>query len=382
MVRTIALAGLVAATLLAGMGAGSIGSAAAARGGRVASPSIAGDPGNPQDPISCSSPTFCLWLDDGGAMALEGTRWKAISVPEPINSDERVSCTTATYCLVSGTDDEYYETYGPYILRWNGTSLASIPAPPVPDGYTLVSIDAISCVAVKSCVVFGTAGKGADEDVELAWTWNGSKWAMKGTAYPAGWGRVFVSSARCFSLTSCEVTGAYGPMLFAAWNGRKFTLQRAPEEFADNADGADAGNVSCGSPGSCAAISSINSTDSFLTVWNGKTWTATKWTGPPYSDSFLGDVSCMTAASCLAVGYSTSDNRQVEGAVSLVWNGRKWRTAGVPGVGPGLQTSFDNVSCPTADKCVAVGWYWNYLSSGGGVLACYWNGKSWKLTRM
>jgi hypothetical protein len=265
---------------------------------------------------------------------------------------------------------------GPYLLTWNGTSLALIPVPPVPGGDTLQSIDAVSCVAVKSCVVFGTAlNPDSGYAEERAWTWNGSKWAAKGTAFPAGWGQVSVSSADCFSLTSCEVSGSYGAdttsMLFASWNGRKFTPQRVPAGFADSPGGSVA-DVSCASPRSCAAVSSTYSW-SFLAVWNGKTWTPTKWTGPSYSSSGLG-VSCAAADSCLAVDGSGG------GAVSLVWNGTKWLTVGVPGIGPGLSGGFDDVSCPKADRCVAAGDYNNDVSPLWWPLAGYWNGRSWKLT--
>jgi hypothetical protein len=419
-VRKIALAGLVAATLLAGMGAGSIGSAAAARaaasgagvrqrvaaaeararlglGGppraaRFASPSDDGNGffGSPGGQISCSSPTACLWVEnEPWVMALEGTKWKTISVPTSKKGQvayylDGVSCKTATYCLVfGGYENDQTNFTALVLLTWNGTSLAVIPVPPMPAGGIVYSIDAVSCTAVKRCVVFGTAAIGDQDSGEWAWTWNGSKWSGKFIATPASWGPdVTVWSADCFSLTSCEVTGSYeatGIMLFASWNGKKFTPQRVPAEFASNAGHDGVTDVSCVSPDSCAAVGWIGY-GSFLAIWNGKRWTATNWTGPPYSSSGLSGVSCMTAANCLAVGDSSSDEDQTDAAVSFVWNGRKWRTAGVPGIGPGLQTSFDDVSCPKADRCVATGLYDNDLSALYWPLAGYWNGRSWKLT--
>jgi hypothetical protein len=246
-----------------------------------------------------------------------------------------VSCKAATYCLVSGA----YEANGnldniPYLLSWNGTSLALVPAPPVPGGDTLSSIDAISCVAVKSCVVFGPVLDADGHYVERAWTWNGSKWARKGAASP-GWRAISVSVARCFSLTSCEVAGAY-----------------AGDRMAD-------ANV-------------------MFAVWNGKTWTVTQWTGPENDRAYLSGVSCVTAASCVAVGWFATQQEQTERAVSFIWNGTKWLKAGVPGAGPGLMTYFSGVSCPKADRCVAIGDYYpvaySYLTMAG-----YWNGRGWKL---
>jgi hypothetical protein len=335
------------------------------------------------------------------AVALEGTKWKTVTVPAlkkyrgfDTNLSD-VSCKSASNCLVIGSySHENYETAkivsGPYMLSWNGSALAVIPVPPVPGGDTLESIDAVSCVAVKSCVAFGTAAnpdRGYGD--ELAWTWNGSTWAAKGTAFPARWGDVTVASADCFSLTSCEVGGSSGTdtsrVLLASWNGRKFTAQRMPAGFADSQGGSVA-DVTCASPGSCAAVGGFYSVDStsswsFLAVWNGKTWTPpTKWTAPRYGSSHLNGVSCAAAASCVAVGYSATNGVQNEGAVSFIWNGTQWRRAGVPGIGPGLSAGFDDVSCPRANRCVAAGEYDNDVSPLWWPLAGYWNGRSWKLT--
>jgi hypothetical protein len=345
--------------------------------------------------ISCGSPTACLAVGGTGpglsvaaAVALEGTTWKTITVPAPDPSQDSaglgvVSCKAATYCLVTGA----YEANGnldniPYLLTWNGTSLALIPTPPVPGGDTLSSFDAVSCVAVKSCVVFGSVFD-ADGHYEMAWTWNGSKWARRGAASP-GWRAISVSFARCFSLTSCEVAGAYAGdrmadanVMFAVWNGKKFTRQRAAVP-ADILHQGFFSGLSCVSPRSCAAVGTSGSR-SFLAVWNGKTWTVTQWTGPKNGDAYLSGVSCVTATNCVAVGWSATQQEQTEGAVSFIWNGTKWLKAGVPGAGPGLMTYFSGVSCPKADRCVAIGDYYpvaySYLTMAG-----YWNGRGWKLT--
>jgi hypothetical protein len=402
-VRTITLAGLVAATLVAGLGI--IGSADPADTARAATPAAAtlgplsggGSPVSQDDQaISCGTPTACLAVGttsgataEASAVALEGTRWKTVPVPVPKKGQiayslDAVSCKTAAYCLVAGSyESNQDDSTVLYLLTWNGTSLTLIPAPPVPRGHTLATIDAVSCVAVRSCVLFGTADNAYVNGVELAWTWNGSKWAAKGTAFPAGVQNPSVSGADCFSLTSCEVIGRYGMYLpggpmFAAWNGRKFTLQRAAVS-ADIALNGTLRGISCVSPRRCAALGWV-STYGFLAVWNGKTWRATTWSGPEYHDFGLGGVSCRTADSCLAVGYNTTYKVQTGGAVSLIWNGRKWLNAGVPGVGPGLTTYFYGVSCPKPDRCVAIGLYTNWANGRIWTLAGYWNGRSWKLT--
>jgi hypothetical protein len=409
-VRTIALAGLVAATLVAGLGVmSSAGPADAARAAtpaaRTASGPLSGG-GSPvsQDDrsISCGTPTACLAVgttggatDQASAVALEGTKWKTIPVPLPKKEQlsyslDAVSCKTADYCLVTGSYvSNQTDSAVLYMLSWNGAALALIPLPPVPRGHTLSAIDAVSCVAVKRCVAFGTATDTANDQVELAWTWNGSRWAAKGTAFPVDGQSPFVGGADCFSLTSCEVTGAYDTadgesMMFATWNGRKFTLQRSavPTTGEDLREGEWAGDVSCASPRRCVAVgwTSFESffLSSFLVVWNGKTWTIPSQ--PENSDANPVGVSCMPAANCLAVGYTSSGGVLVGGAVALVWNGRTWLNAGVPGVGPGIATYFYGVSCPKADRCVAIGMYSSDADGRVGTLAGYWNGRGWKLT--
>jgi hypothetical protein len=418
-VRTITLAGLVAATLVAGLGViGSAGPAnaalAAAPAARTASwPLSGGGSAVSQDDrsISCGSPTACLAVGTtGGSNAeasavaldgtqlegtqLEGTQWKTVPVPLPKKGQisyslDAVSCKTAAYCLVTGgyVSNQTGSTV-PYLLTWNGTALALIPPPPVPRGHTLSTIDAVSCVAVRSCVVFGTATYAVYHQVELAWTWNGSKWAAKGPAFPADPQNLFLGGADCFSLTSCEVVGgsATTPLAglwFAAWNGRKFTLQRsAVPTSGDLRQSEWTTGVSCASRGRCVAVVWTSfeffPPTSYLVVWNGKMWTTPS--EPESGDYEPAGVSCMPAANCLAVGYHSSGGVLVGGAVSLVWNGRKWRNIGVPGVGRGVATYFYDVSCPKTNRCVAIGMYSSDAHGHVGTLAGYWNGKNWKLT--
>jgi hypothetical protein len=368
------------------------------------------------DRISCGSPTACLAVGESpnangfgsSTVALEGTKWKTISLPVPKQAQDYtilngVSCKTATYCLVVGA---YQGPLGdkPYILTWNGSSLRAAPAPPLPHGDSFDSLSAVSCVAVKSCVLFGTAYDTNENIVNVIWTWNGSKWATKVAALPGGAQDTQVTAARCFSLTSCEVSGSYDTytingtsttetfyLLFATWNGKTFALQQAAIPAGLNLG--TISDISCGSPNSCAATgtgltitgggrnSNIAGIWSFVEAWNGQTWTATKWTGPKGSDlSLLGGVSCAAATSCMVVGAAINSTAETGSAVSLVWNGTTWLTAGVPSAGQGLISGFTDVSCPKAGDCVAIGEYGKATAQTFSTLAGYWNGRGWKLT--
>jgi hypothetical protein len=279
----------------------------------------------------------------------------------------------------------------PFALTWNGSSLTATPAPPVPGGDSLNSAGAVSCVAVKSCLVFGSAYDSNGNAVNLVWTWNGSKWATKAVVLP-GDGQAEFAAAKCFSRTSCEVGGNYvtysttdgvttenSRLLLAAWNGKTFSLQNAAMPAGLN-DGLFAG-LSCASQNSCAVTGNGSTVTvngytrdwGFLEVWNGQRWTFTKWTGPKGSTSSgLGGVSCAAATDCVAVGWAAS-------TTSLVWNGTKWLTAGVPSAGKGLITTLEDVSCPKAGDCVAIGKYGQIYGTTANLLAGHWNGTRWTL---
>jgi hypothetical protein len=327
------------------------------------------------------------------AVALAGKQWKPVSVRLPEGSQDfvsldGVSCKTAAYCLVIGT---YQDTSDhPFALTWNGSSLKPTPAPPVPGGDSLNSAGAVSCVAVKSCVAFGSAYDSKGNTVNLVWTWNGSKWTAKAAVLPGRGQNTAFAAAKCFSRTSCEVGGSYDTYtmsgagiaknsrpLLAAWNGTTLSLQNAAIP-AGLSDGYING-LSCASPSSCAAtgngdtvaVAGRTRSWSFLETWNGQRWAVAKWTGPKGSPG-LGGVSCATATNCVAVGTAAN-------AASLAWNGTKWLAGGVPSAGKGLIDTFEDVSCPKAGDCVAIGEYGQMYGTAASLLAGRWNGHSWKL---
>ena len=358
--------------------------------------------------ISCGSPTACLAVGTNTnnssdsesipvAEALHGTAWKSVAVKAPratATALTGVSCKSATYCLVIGGYSDKAANTHPIAWTWNGTALTPLVALPLPSADSLIELSAVSCVAVKSCVVIGSAfGSGADS-VQLIWTWNGSKWALKAAAMAGNAADAELTAAHCFSLTSCVVAGVGSSasattfaqnLVLATWNGKTLTPQTAaaPAGFGLGI----VTDLSCSSARSCAAVgASINIGTSeknttmfgFAEVWNGKTWTATKWTGPKgITLAGLFGVSCTSATSCVAVGV---EGTQTAGtATSLIFNGTKWSVVKAPSVGKGLVSDFEGVSCPKAGTCIAIGEYGKSTAPNGKPLAGYWSGKSWKI---
>src|SRR5258708_248788 len=172
------MTGLAAAAVLGSVipaaAAGAATDSAPAAAARLASParpgaSIAAVLPTTGDRISCAAPTACLAVgaDSGSsgnqvpvAEALHGTTWKPVTVKAPKGAVSTaltgVSCKAATYCLVVGEFGDKTGTTHPAALTWNGTALTPV-APPTVGGFLIYNLNAVSCVAVKSCVAIGTA---------------------------------------------------------------------------------------------------------------------------------------------------------------------------------------------------------------------------------
>src|SRR5262249_41502870 len=125
-----------------------------------------------------------------------------------------------------------------------------------------------------------------------------------------------------------------------------------------------------------------NSTDTdsfgFAEVWNGATWTVTKWSGPKGdTETALFDVSCPLAIRCIAVGVHGTTKTAAPAA--LAWNGARWTALKVPGPGAGKAALFASVSCPVNGRCVATGEGGKAGNANAPVspIAGYWNGRAW-----
>jgi hypothetical protein len=115
----------------------------------------------------------------------------------------------------------------------------------------------------------------------------------------------------------------------------------------------------------------------FAEVWNGKTWTVTKWSGPKGDNTAeLLDVSCTSAVRCIAVGDHGTAKAGTPAA--LAWGGSKWTVLKVAGPGTGKAAAFEAISCPVNGKCVTTGLTGKADWSTGAAIAGYWNGRGWK----
>jgi hypothetical protein len=140
-------------------------------------------------------------------------------------------------------------------------------------------------------------------------------------------------------------------------------------------------DLSCVSAKSCALTGLTGNSSAaygFLEVWNGKTWSEAKWPAAKGNTLVFGlGVSCASSSNCIAVGTAgTSESRA---AAALSWNGKHWVTLKVPGPLKGDSSDLEGVSCPKANRCVAIGQVATTNAATSSPLAAYWNGRSWTL---
>jgi hypothetical protein len=133
-------------------------------------------------------------------------------------------------------------------------------------------------------------------------------------------------------------------------------------------------DVSCGSAASCMAVGSYNSLTSSdqADYWNGSTWTPEPVPAPMFG------VSCASASSCMAVGELAPSQFSEGSAAAALWNGSSWASTTIHVPGNTVQSFLTAISCPSVTSCLAVGEYGNNSDVYTG-LTEHWNGVKWNL---
>jgi len=364
-----------------------------------------------------------------------------VKAPPPANQLYGVSCPSSTYCVAVGINENAEVNGGGALIQtWNGATWTSV-APKAPKGALSTELLGVSCATAKSCVAVGLSLNSGGIGVPLAETWNGRTWAAGTPARPAGSTGGQLDNVSCPTAKSCVAVGSYSTnagsaALAESWNGSRWTMSRPPEpkgrvtgelikvscpsarycvavgtsstktaDFAlaeswngtswarmtvaptSDKYGSTLTGVSCPSAANCVAVGTGSAAggglSSFAERWNGKTWSAGKISWPANTRSpYLVAASCRSAASCLAVGFADANfdaGGHTGRAVATAWNGKTWTPTTVPAPAKGKASLFNEVSCPAAAACVAVGQLGPYNSDEGGGLAGFWNATTWKL---
>jgi hypothetical protein len=306
----------------------------------------------------------------GTAMAgsAVGQAAQIASAPSSPAALSGLSCRTLADCVAVGATSPQMAT-GLVAERWNGKHW-SRSALPEPAGTTAVTAGEVACPAARECVAVGSAYPRRGQQYAIVERWNGSRWSVGRAATPG------VSSAlyaiACPSAGNCYAAGEYTPKgsvgqnpLIEHWDGRRWRQEAVP--VPGHSTFAYLSDISCRTAAFCVAAGS-SGTVAFVERWNGRRWIET--TPPSAAGALLSSVSCPAVARCFAVGFGGAGNK------SLVerWNGTTWSSSQTPGPAAGNSAGLQSVSCVSPVRCLAVG---NHL--GNGVYAVSWNGRGWHL---
>lgn len=321
--------------------------------------------------VSCSSPSACTAVQDGGIQRWNGSEWKAQTLAVPAGSKEMgaegVSCPSASACTAVGHYTNSSGESKTLAEFWNGSEW-KVQTTPTPAGATFVRTKSVSCLSEGECTAVGTYGSGKTKT--FAMRWNGAEWSLQTTVNPSE--DTYLRSVSCVSSTFCMASGYYydyGTSKWTphaqSWNGSEWT-NRAPVKPA----GANISwlySVSCVTASSCRAVgpkevdAGTHETQTMVQFWNGSSWALQTSPNPAGSQRFLEDVSCTSSVACTAVGSLGTEVGDIP--FSLRWDGTSWTAQSMPLASGSSRAILFSTSCIASRGCVAVGQKWNAASA-------------------
>jgi hypothetical protein len=155
---------------------------------------------------------------------------------------------------------------------------------------------------------------------------------------------------------------------------------------------ASLGDVSCTSASSCVAVGTflgnIPGTKAFQNftlaeAWNGSAWQVVPSPSPklPAGGAELNSVSCTSSTNCVAVGETLTFHEPggylTPYPLIEAWNGTSWRTEAIPKLAH-TGAYLNGVSCTSPSRCMAVGSEGFPKKPTLFTFAESWNGTAWK----
>jgi len=332
-----------------------------------------------------------------------GTRWSQVSVPSPGGTSSgskseifSVRCTSASNCWTVG-DYVKHNAELSDALHWNGQKWSQVSTPN-PGGLVLGDVsdlDDVACSAPVNCWAdgsYGTEGVGTAEiQLNFVLHWNGKNWSQVSAPNPAGVtpGDINgIDAIRCTSAGDCWAIGTEGKFRKSLkllneilhWNGKKWTVHRAPSHAKGKGYENALLGLSCTSPGNCWAAGVTTGKDALLNEtlhWNGHQWQNVK-VPSPHGDGVLSAILCTSARGCWAVGSSVGKSGASLNE-ALHWSGHQWFAITTPqpgGMGSGDTSELSSIRCTSTANCWAIGQdHADGKQEQGQILR--WNGTNW-----
>lgn len=165
--------------------------------------------------------------------------------------------------------------------------------------------------------------------------------------------------------------------LAEAWSGSSWATVTAADALAPDVDVND---VSCYSSGSCVGVGSdvggTGARQGFIEDLSDGAWSVVPGAQLSSASSSLDAVSCVSATSCIAVGYYAT--AKTDQALVEKRSGGEWSVSSSPDEGTG-HNQLNGVSCSSPTSCVAVGFFSS--AHGPRVLIETMDDGSWALSR-
>jgi len=335
--------------------------------------------------VACHGAGFCVAVgwgtnangDSHGLLeTLSGGVWTPTQAPLPARmamtsaaSLTAVSCPAVRFCVAVGNVFDAQPSALGLIDTFSAGHWTASPPPPSPANANAapeIYLQNVNCPAADACVAIGSYVDTNDNIPGLIETLSHGMWTP--TEVP----RAAVFAVTCPAAGSCVAVGStFGrtgrlhglieTLSRGFWTARQAPL---PENGAtDQSPVLDA--VTCSAVGSCVAIGAYTGTrlghDDLVDVLHGSMWRPTRVALPAEGEAHHDALTCLTPASCVAVGsYLDTGGTALHGLVETL-SGATWTTWRAPlppnAEGQDPDASFDDMTCPTVTTCVAVGWY-------------------------
>ena len=327
--------------------------------------------------VSCPATETCLAIgrDNAANVAFvehwNGSEWKIVANVAGVNMAS-ISCSSATFCMVVDDTYEQPRTWTLSYSSFSGWSI-SLRSVPTPAGSTQVKLQDVSCTAGNVCTAVGHYY--APGFRPLALRWNGEAWSIQTTPFPSGeeGNSAHLFGVSCSSATNCMAVGVktlgITRVPFAErWNGTQWSIV-APVPVPSGTTGeSELRDVACGSSSACVAVGGYYASSGYQPMtqrWNGTAWSVVSIATPADAQGTvkLHGVSCVAAASCVAVGHYVSQTKQEWGVTvpaeekTLVqtWDGEDWALQPSPNPSNRKFSALTGVSCSSVAACTAVG---------------------------
>ena len=298
-----------------------------------------------------------------------------LGLADPNPALDAVSCPVTGSCVAAGLyDDQNSISHGLIETLSGGTwTPAEPPAPADAATDADAGLYGVACPVPGTCVAVG--GYNDQNGIGQAMTetlangvWIPAEAPLPGPA-PTPADSAALVSVSCPAPGSCVAVGYYGQegdfgALIETLSGGTWTPAMAPLPPGQANLGAELNGISCPAVGTCVAVGTYNVRDygehALIETLSGGTWTpATAPLPAGTTEASLLAVACPTPNTCTATGETGLVSGNSHALIEML-SRSTWTAVKPPlpaGATVAAQARLSAVACPTADTCIATGFY-------------------------